>query len=50
MRDKNIDEMLKSVKGSFNKIYFYEIKYERSAPIELLIEQANNLKYRFCNC
>jgi len=47
MRDKNIEEMLKSIRGSFKKIYFYEIKYERSAPIELIIEKATKLKIDF---
>jgi dihydrofolate synthase/folylpolyglutamate synthase len=47
MKDKNIDEMLNLVKKSFDKFYFYEINYERSATIDLLIEKAEklNLKY-----
>jgi dihydrofolate synthase/folylpolyglutamate synthase len=47
MRDKNIEEMLNSVKNIFNNIYFYEINYERTASIQLLIEKAEilNLKY-----
>lgn len=47
MKDKNIDEMLNSVKSSFDKIYFYEINYDRSASIKLLTEQANKLKMDF---
>jgi dihydrofolate synthase / folylpolyglutamate synthase len=47
MKDKNIGEMLASVKSSFSKIYFYEINYERSASVKLLTEQANKLKIDF---
>ena len=45
MRDKNIDEMLELVKDSFNKIYFYEINYERAdtdKQIDLLKKSASN--------
>lgn len=47
MRDKNIEEMLNSVKNNFTNIYFYEINYERTASIELLIEKAENLNLKY---
>jgi dihydrofolate synthase/folylpolyglutamate synthase len=47
MKDKNIREMLNSVKNIFNNIYFYEINYERTASIELLIEKAENLNLKY---
>jgi dihydrofolate synthase/folylpolyglutamate synthase len=47
MKDKNIGEMLNSVKNIFNNIYFYEINYERTASIELLIEKAENLNLKY---
>ena len=40
MRDKNIEEMLNSVKNIFTNIYFYEINYERTASIQLLIQES----------
>lgn len=47
MRDKNIEEMLYSINNIFDKIYFYEINYERTASIDLLIEKAENLKLKY---
>ena len=47
MRDKNLDEMLISVKNSFTNIYFYEINYERSASIILLSERAKKRRIKF---
>ncbi|MDP2366414.1 MAG: cyanophycin synthetase, partial [Ignavibacteria bacterium] len=47
MKDKNIGEMLRIVKTSFDSFYFYEINYERTASIELLKEHADNLNIKF---
>jgi dihydrofolate synthase/folylpolyglutamate synthase len=47
MKDKNINEMLNLVKKSFDKFYFYEINYERSATIDLLIEKAEKLYLKY---
>jgi len=47
MKDKNIEEMLNLVENSFNKIYFYEINYERTATIDLLIENAEKLNLQY---
>ncbi|MEO8232052.1 MAG: folylpolyglutamate synthase/dihydrofolate synthase family protein [Ignavibacteriota bacterium] len=47
MKDKNIEEMLKLVSPHFDLIYFYEIKYERSASMQLLTELAEKLKINF---
>ena len=47
MKDKNIEDMLNSVKSNFSKIYFYEINYERTATIDLLIENAEKLNLQY---
>jgi dihydrofolate synthase/folylpolyglutamate synthase len=47
MRDKDIEEMLYYVKDSFNEFYFYEIKYERSATIEILKSHAEKHNIKF---
>lgn len=47
MKDKNIEEMLSTINPIFDKIYFYEIKYERSASINLLIEKAEKLNIKY---
>jgi dihydrofolate synthase/folylpolyglutamate synthase len=47
MKDKNIEEMLRKVKDSFDKIYFYEFNYERAASLQLLKEHANKLGIKF---
>ncbi len=47
MKDKNIEEMLKMLCPNFDAIFFYEIKYERSASIKLLNEMAEKLKINY---
>ncbi|MBP9121142.1 MAG: bifunctional folylpolyglutamate synthase/dihydrofolate synthase [Ignavibacterium sp.] len=47
MSDKNIDEMLVTIKNSFTNIYFYEINYERAASIGLLSERAKKRNVKF---
>ncbi len=47
MSDKNIDEMLVTIKNSFTNIYFYEINYERAASIGLLSERAKKRDVKF---
>lgn len=47
MKDKNIDEMLYLVAPMFDRIYFYEIKYERSATINILVEKAEKLNIKY---
>ena len=47
MKDKNIEEMLALVKGSFDNFYFYEINYERAASIKLLEQYAFKLNINF---
>lgn len=47
MNDKNIEEMLNLLKPVFDKIYFYEIKYERAATLEQLRKVADELKISF---
>lgn len=47
MRDKNIKQMLLTVKDLFDEIYFYELSYERTANIEMLktIADPFSIKY-----
>lgn len=47
MKDKNIEEMLRIVKDSFDCFYFYKINYERAASIEILKEHADKLSIKF---
>lgn len=47
MSDKNIDEMLVTIKNSFTNIYFYEINYERAASLGLLSERAKKRNVKF---
>jgi dihydrofolate synthase/folylpolyglutamate synthase len=47
MKDKNIEEMLFLVKPFFDKIFFYEINYERSASTKFMIEMAEKLDIEY---
>jgi dihydrofolate synthase / folylpolyglutamate synthase len=47
MKDKNIEEMLNSLNPIFNKIYFYQINYERSATADILIEKTKKLNINY---
>jgi len=47
MRDKNIKQMLLTVKDLFDEIYFYELSYERTANIEMLKTIADSLSIKY---
>jgi len=47
MRDKNIKQMLLTVKDLFDEIYFYELSYERTANIEMLKTIADPLSIKY---
>lgn len=47
MKDKDIKQMLNTVKDLFDKIYLYEIKYERSADKETLKTTAESVSINY---
>lgn len=47
MKDKNIKQMLLSVKDIFDDICFYELSYERTASIETLKSIADSISLRY---
>ncbi|MDY0083426.1 MAG: cyanophycin synthetase, partial [Ignavibacteriaceae bacterium] len=47
MKDKNIKQMLLTIKDMFDEIYFYQLSYERTADIEMLKTIADSISVKY---